>query len=53
MSCQETETRRKGDRTTVRRATDDDAERLVVWHDDPEVARFWDWETFTIPQIQE
>lgn len=33
--------------TVVRRATDADAAFLVRWHSDPEVARYWDDETFT------
>jgi aminoglycoside 6'-N-acetyltransferase len=31
----------------IREATEDDADLLVAWHADPEVARFWDDETFT------
>ena len=37
----------RGRLTTLRRATDDDADLLVAWHADPEVARYWDWETYT------
>jgi aminoglycoside 6'-N-acetyltransferase len=33
--------------TTLRRASDADADLLVEWHADPEVARYWDGETFT------
>ena len=33
--------------TVVRTATDEDADLLVGWHADPEVARFWDDETYT------
>ena len=33
--------------TTLRRATDADADLLVDWHADPEVSRYWDGETFT------
>jgi aminoglycoside 6'-N-acetyltransferase len=33
--------------TVVREATEDDADLLVAWHADPDVARFWDGETFT------
>jgi aminoglycoside 6'-N-acetyltransferase len=36
-----------GDFTVVRPATADDADLLVGWHADPEVARYWDGETFT------
>jgi aminoglycoside 6'-N-acetyltransferase len=31
-----------GELTTLRPATEDDADLLVGWHADPEVARFWD-----------
>lgn len=37
----------RGRLTVVRAATEDDADLLVAWHDDPGVARFWDGETFT------
>jgi len=40
-----------GKRTVVRRATEADADRLVAWHADPEVARYWDNETFTREQM--
>ena len=33
--------------TVVRDAIDADADLLVAWHGEPEVARFWDDETFT------
>ncbi len=33
--------------TVVRPATAADADRLVDWHADPEVSRYWDDETFT------
>jgi aminoglycoside 6'-N-acetyltransferase len=36
-----------GEYTAVRRATADDVDLLVEWHTDPEVARYWDGETFT------
>jgi aminoglycoside 6'-N-acetyltransferase len=39
--------RLQGRLTVVRTATVDDADLLVAWHGDPEVARFWDGETFT------
>lgn len=42
-----------GMQTSLRRATDDDVARLVAWHNDPEVARFWDDERFTVPELQE
>ena len=37
----------RGKLTEIRRATDADADLLVDWHRDPEVARYWDWEIFT------
>jgi aminoglycoside 6'-N-acetyltransferase len=37
----------RGQLTVLRPATDDDADMLVGWHADPEVARFWDDETYT------
>ena len=37
--------------TTLRRATDADADLLVEWHADPEVSRYWDDETFTREQM--
>ena len=36
-----------GELTVVRPATEADAEILVAWHADPEVARYWDDEKFT------
>jgi aminoglycoside 6'-N-acetyltransferase len=39
--------------TVVRTATVGDADLLVVWHADPEVARFWDDETFTREEMLE
>ena len=39
--------RLRGSLTEVRRATEDDVELLVAWHADPDVARYWDGETFT------
>ena len=43
----------RGALTTVRPATDADADLLVAWHADPETSRFWDGETFTRAQILE
>ena len=43
--------RLRGALTVVRSATDDDADLLVGWHADPEVARFWDDETYTREEI--
>ena len=37
----------RGRLTTVRPADDADAELLVRWHADPDVAHYWDGETFT------
>jgi RimJ/RimL family protein N-acetyltransferase len=39
--------------TTVRPATPDDVDRLVAWHADPEVSRYWDDETLTADQVRE
>jgi aminoglycoside 6'-N-acetyltransferase len=39
--------------TTLRAAGADDVERLVAWHADPEVARYWDDETFTCAEMEE
>jgi aminoglycoside 6'-N-acetyltransferase len=45
------ELRVHGRLTTVRPATEADADLLVAWHADPDVARFWDDETFTRDEI--
>jgi aminoglycoside 6'-N-acetyltransferase len=39
--------------TELREATEADADRLVAWHADPEVSRYWDDETFARDQIIE
>jgi aminoglycoside 6'-N-acetyltransferase len=39
--------------TTLRRATDADADLLVEWHADPDVSRYWDGETFTRDEMLE
>ena len=39
--------------TVVRPATDDDVDRLVEWHADPETSKYWDDETFTREQMLE
>jgi aminoglycoside 6'-N-acetyltransferase len=39
--------------TTLRPADAGDVDRLVAWHADPEVARYWDDETFTPGEIGE
>ena len=38
--------------TVVRRAEERDVERLVAWHADPDVSRYWDDETFTPTEIR-
>ena len=43
----------RGKRTALRRATDDDLDLLVAWHADPDVARYWDDETFTADEVRE
>ena len=43
----------RGRLTTLRPATADDVDRLVAWHADPEVARYWDDETFTRAEMEE
>jgi aminoglycoside 6'-N-acetyltransferase len=37
----------------MRAATEDDAALLSRWHADPEVARYWDDETFTEPEMRD
>jgi aminoglycoside 6'-N-acetyltransferase len=39
--------------TALRRAADEDVDRLVSWHRDPEVARYWDDETFTAEEMRD
>jgi aminoglycoside 6'-N-acetyltransferase len=41
----------RGALTVVRAATAEDADLLVGWHADPDVARYWDDETFTRDEI--
>jgi aminoglycoside 6'-N-acetyltransferase len=43
----------RGHLTTVRPVTDDDVDRLVAWHADPDVSRYWDDKTFTPEQMRE
>ena len=38
--------------TALRRADAGDVDRLVAWHADPEVSRYWDGETFTRVQME-
>lgn len=39
--------------TSLRPADESDIDRLVVWHADPDVARYWDGETFTPAEMEE
>jgi aminoglycoside 6'-N-acetyltransferase len=43
----------RGAVTVVRPAGEADVDMLVAWHADPEVARFWDGETFTPTEMRE
>jgi aminoglycoside 6'-N-acetyltransferase len=43
----------RGRLTTLRPADAGDVDRLVAWHGDPEVSRYWDGETFTRAEIEE
>ncbi len=47
------ELRVHGQLTSVRPADERDADLLVGWHAEPEVARYWDDETFTREQMLE
>ena len=42
----------RGRLTSLRPASTDDVERLVAWHADPEVSRYWDDETFTHAEME-
>ncbi len=42
----------RGRLTTLRPATPADIDRLVAWHADPEVARYWDGESFTREEME-
>jgi aminoglycoside 6'-N-acetyltransferase len=42
----------RGRLTTLRPAGAGDVDRLVAWHADPEVARYWDDETFTRAEME-
>jgi aminoglycoside 6'-N-acetyltransferase len=42
-----------GESTVIRAADERDTDRLVAWHDDPEVARYWDDERFTRDEMLE
>jgi len=43
----------RGRLSELRRADAGDVDRLVAWHADPEVGRYWDWETFTPAEMRE
>jgi aminoglycoside 6'-N-acetyltransferase len=43
----------RGALTTVRPASDADADLLVQWHADPDVSRYWDDRTFTREEMLE
>jgi aminoglycoside 6'-N-acetyltransferase len=43
----------RGRLTSLRPAGADDVDRLVSWHADPEVSRYWDNETFTHADMEE
>jgi len=43
----------RGRLTALRPAGADDVERLVGWHADPDVALYWDGETFTRAEMKE
>jgi aminoglycoside 6'-N-acetyltransferase len=43
----------RGRLTALRPAGADDVDRLVAWHADPEVAHYWDDETFTYAEMEE
>ena len=43
----------QGKRTRIRAATSNDVTLLVAWHADPEVARYWDDETFTHDEMRD
>ena len=38
---------------SLRPAGEQDVDRLVAWHADPDVRRFWDDETFTPAEMEE
>ena len=43
----------RGRLTTLRPAVAGDVDRLVAWHADPDVSRYWDDETFTRDEMAE
>jgi aminoglycoside 6'-N-acetyltransferase len=42
----------RGRLTTLRQADAADVDRLVAWHADPDVSRYWDGETFTRAEME-
>jgi aminoglycoside 6'-N-acetyltransferase len=42
----------RGRLTTLRPADAGDVDRLVAWHADPDVSRYWDGETFTRAEME-
>ena len=43
----------RGRLTVLRPADGGDVDRLAAWHADPDVARYWDGETFTHAEMEE
>ena len=43
----------RGRLTALRPADEGDVDRLVAWHADPDVLRYWDDETFTREEMEE
>ncbi len=43
----------QGELTELRPVTDGDVEMLLAWHADPEVARYWDGQTYTAEEMRE
>jgi len=43
----------RGRLTALRQADEGDVDRLVAWHADPDVSRYWDGETFTREVMEE
>jgi aminoglycoside 6'-N-acetyltransferase len=43
----------RGRLTILRPASGADVDRVVAWHADPEVSRYWDSETFTRAEMEE
>jgi len=42
----------RGEAAVLRPAEDADADMLAAWHDDPDVARYWDDERFTADEMR-